>query len=187
MNRFLVPAVLAAATICFAGTNASAFNLFGGCGCNAAPSCCAPSCGCNAAPSCGCNVAPTCGCEPSCCDSGCGHRHGGMGLFKGLFGHKRSHGCCDSGCDSCGGCEPSCGCNVAPSCGCNAAPSCGCAPTCGCEPSCCGSSHSCGFKGHFKKMFSGFGHRHHGCCDSGCCGAEPSCGCNVAPSCGCNY
>jgi hypothetical protein len=157
--RFL--ALLAAAALAFAPSNASA-GLFG---------CChsAPSCGCEAAPSCGCEVAPSCGCEVAPACDPCAR----PSLFSKLRSKLHSFGsCCKA---------PSCGCEVAPSCGCEiAAPSCGCeiAAPC-CDP--CAPRHK--LLGGLKSRLSA----HRGCFAAPSCGcdAAPSCGCEAAPSCGC--
>ena len=77
----------------------------------AAPACCAPAAPmykpvttCAPAPTTCCAPAPTCGAS-SCCDTGCGGKHSGGGLFSrfrsggGLFS-KHNNCCIESGCNS---------------------------------------------------------------------------------------
>src|SRR3954465_7475737 len=105
MKRCIAFATVAVALVLSNAGSASAFGLFGGCGCSQ-PSCgCEASCGCEK--SCGCEQ--SCACEQSCCAPSCGsccsHR---CCLLDGLCGmfHHRSCGCCEQTC----ACEQSCGC-----------------------------------------------------------------------------
>jgi len=173
-SRAGFPAALAVGVLCLASaSNAHAFELLdrilshGGCGCDAAPSCCAPRCGhrlhfhlnrccepkCGCEVTCGvepkCGVAPSCGCDKACCDPCCRRTP-----IRDLFARAP---CCRPSC-----CEATCG----------AEPKCGVAPSCGCDKACdpCCRPKRCG--GLLKKIMS---------CRPSCC--EPACG--VEPSCGC--
>jgi hypothetical protein len=144
----------------------------GGCGCDAAPTCCA---------------APKGG-----CDSKCGGHHG---LLAGRCCNKGCDG--KGGCDAAGA---KCGCEAAAAkCGCDAAAAkCGCdnghGKKCGCDNGCnkCRQplfGHRCCDKGCGNKCDGGCGAK--GGCDSGCgakggCAAAAKCGCDAAAAtCGC--
>ena len=165
-----------------------------GCGCEAAPSCCAPeptccapeptccapepTC-CEAAPTC-CAPEPTCCApEPSCCDP-CGCKKEKKSLLDHIIGKcKKKDSCCAE--PTCCAPEPTC---CAPEPTCCEAPTC-CAPEptcCAPEPSCC---DPCGCKKEKKGLLDMlFG----GCKKKSSCGSscgEPACGCGAAPACGC--